>query len=66
MGAMFANPVYRLTLPRRGPRDLSMTPPDAWPGNPDRGAAIVDNVFILAGTRVRAAGSPFDETAPDP
>ena len=65
MGAVFANPIYRATLPRRGPRELSMTPPDAWPGDTERGAAIADNVFTLAGTRVRAAISPFDEIDPD-
>jgi uncharacterized heparinase superfamily protein len=66
MGAVFANPIYRLTLPRRGPRVLSMTPLDVWPGNAARGAAIVENVFTLAGTRIRAEGSPFDEIDADP
>ncbi len=66
MGVVFANPIYRLTLPRHGPRNLSMTPPDSGPGDPERGAAIVDNVFTLAGTRIRSAYSPFDETDPDP
>ncbi len=66
MGAVFANPVYRLALPNSGPSGLSMTPPDFWPGDANRGAAIAEGVFTLAGIRVLAENSPFDETDPDP
>ena len=50
---LYATPVYRYTLLSRAPRDLALVPPDAWPGNADRGAAIVSGEFSFFGETVR-------------
>jgi uncharacterized heparinase superfamily protein len=50
---LYASPVYRYTLLARAPRDLSLVPPDAWPGSADRGAAIVSGEFSFFGETVR-------------
>ena len=62
MGMVFATPLYGPTLLRRRPARLSAAPPDPWPGNPERGAAITQGVYSFAGRTVRPEGSPWDET----
>ncbi len=48
---LYASPIYRYTLVARTPADLATIPPDAWPGNADRGAAIlVDELSFLSET----------------
>ena len=43
--ALFANPLYRLSLAGRRPRRLAAMPADPWPGDPKRGAAILAGDF---------------------
>ncbi|MCZ6453204.1 MAG: heparinase II/III family protein [Alphaproteobacteria bacterium] len=50
---LYATPVYRYTLISRTPRDLTLVPPDAWPGSADCGAAIVNGEFSFIGQTVR-------------
>lgn len=45
----FGSGLYSLTLGRTGPRDLVLVPTDPWPGDADRGAAIVNGEFRLSG-----------------
>ncbi|MDA0661725.1 MAG: heparinase II/III family protein [Proteobacteria bacterium] len=61
-GTVFATPLYGVTLLRRSPAQLANVPPDSWPGDASRGAAILGGVFTLAGTRLRPEVSPWDET----
>ncbi len=49
---LYASPVYRYTLIGRAPQDLALVPPDPWPGNAERGNAILSGAFSF-----------FDETA---
>ena len=54
----FGSPLYRLTLFGRPPRRLARLAPEAWPGEPAGGRAI------LAGKLV-CAGQPVDAQRPD-
>ena len=49
MQGLFALPGYRLTLLGRTPATLRPTPADLWPGDPERGAALAEGRFPLAG-----------------
>ena len=63
---VFSTPVYGLTLSRRAPETLSVTPPDPWPGNADRGNAILRDRFSFAGSIEKAVPEwPFLEFAAD-
>ena len=42
---LFATPIYRFTLNGRAPGELHAVPPDPWPGDAERGAAIVAGTF---------------------
>ncbi|MBS28062.1 MAG: hypothetical protein CL566_03940 [Alphaproteobacteria bacterium] len=48
----YASPVYRYTLIGRAPSDLAIVPPDAWPGNAERGAAISAGELSFLGETV--------------
>jgi uncharacterized heparinase superfamily protein len=50
---LYATPVYRYTLLGRAPREMTLVPPDAWPGSADRGAKIVGGEFSFFGETVR-------------
>ncbi len=45
----FANPLYSLSLGRSGPTRLEAVPPDPWPGDADRGAALCSGEYRFAG-----------------
>ena len=45
----FGNPLYSLSLGRRGPTRLEAIPPDPWPGDADRGAALCAGEYRFAG-----------------
>ncbi len=49
----YASPVYRYTLIGRAPADLAVVPPDPWPGNAERGAAISAGELSFLGETVR-------------
>jgi len=49
----YATPLYRYTLVARTPADLATIPPDAWPGNAERGAAISAGELSFLGETVR-------------
>jgi uncharacterized heparinase superfamily protein len=65
LGALFASPLYGATLLHRHPVHMATLPPDAWPGDASHGAAIIGGTFTLEGVRLRAEGSPWDETDAD-
>jgi uncharacterized heparinase superfamily protein len=64
----YANPLYRFTLAANAPERLERVPPDAWPGDANRGGAIVSGVFVCAGHTLRGErpdwfAADFDEAA---
>lgn len=65
LGMVFATPLYGSTLLRRKPAGLSAKLPDPWPGNAERGAAMVQGSYNFAGTIIRPEESPWDETSED-
>ncbi|MBO6783265.1 MAG: heparinase II/III family protein [Alphaproteobacteria bacterium] len=50
---LYASPIYRYTLVGRTPAELAAIPPDAWPGNAERGAAISAGELSFLGETVR-------------
>lgn len=50
---LYGSPVYRYTLIARAPGTLAIVPPDPWPGNAERGAAISAGEFRFLGETVR-------------
>lgn len=49
---LYGSSVYRYTLLGRTPPGLYLVPPDPWPGNADRGAAILKGEFSFFGETV--------------
>ncbi len=45
----YGNPLYSLSLGRRGPTRLEAVPPDPWPGDAERGAALCAGEYRFAG-----------------
>ena len=66
MDAAFASPLYRLTLMGRPPEDLVCTPMDPWPGDADKGAALVAGRYSLAGRSEWADAPPWRDKAAGP
>ena len=50
----FGNPIYALTLGRSRPRELRHVLGDPWPGDADKGAAILAGIYRFAGEVVEA------------
>jgi uncharacterized heparinase superfamily protein len=50
--------IYHLRLHGRTPRELSL-PLEAWPGDPARGTALLDNEFRFENESVRAPSPPW-------
>lgn len=50
---LYAIPIYRYTLVGRAPTELAVVPPDAWPGNAERGSAISAGELSFLGETVR-------------
>lgn len=50
---LYATPIYRYTLVGRAPTELAVVPPDAWPGNAERGSAISTGELSFLGETVR-------------
>lgn len=46
---LFSMPFYRLTLIGRTPATMVATPTDPWPGDAERGAALLAGRFVFAG-----------------
>ncbi|PCJ58935.1 MAG: hypothetical protein COA65_07145 [Rhodospirillaceae bacterium] len=51
---LYGNPLYFIFLTGRTPRRLNGIPPDPWPGDRERGEAILQNTFPFLGTTIRA------------
>lgn len=51
---IFASPLYGVTLRAEPPKRLKRLPPAPWPGDPERGKAIVAGRFTCAGQPVSA------------
>jgi uncharacterized heparinase superfamily protein len=49
----FGNPLYSMMLGFSGPRDLALVPPDVWPGDGERGAAMIVGRYHFAGQTVQ-------------
>lgn len=49
---LYASALYRLTLPNRGAGAIVNVPPDPWPGDAARGAAIAGGELTLAGQTI--------------
>jgi len=65
--AVFASPLYALTLRGAAPTHLALVPHDPWPGDADAGAEILQGRFRFAGQTLRFdafAGVPAGATAP--
>ncbi len=45
----YGNPIYQLTLGGRAPTMLSVVPPDPWPGDAGKGAALLAGIHRFAG-----------------
>ena len=50
---LYSTPGYHYSLIARAPHDLNIVPPDAWPGNAERGATILNGEFSFFGESVR-------------
>ncbi len=58
MEPAYASPVYGLLLMAR-PRSIETAPPDPWPGDSERGAAILRGEFTFGGRRFRNASGAW-------
>ena len=54
----YGSSIYRLTLGRRAPEQLTVTPEDPWPGDPDLGNAMFQGRFCFAGVEALAPNQP--------
>ena len=50
---LYATPLYHYTLLGRAPNEMAVVPPDSWPGNAERGSAILSGEFLFLGETVR-------------
>ena len=56
--ALYASPLYPLTLIGRAPRDLAMHPPDSWPGDAALGDRLFQGRYRFVGHEVASATGP--------
>ena len=57
--AFFSTPIYPLTLAGGVPEAPAVVPPDPWPGDPLRGAAIRSGRFVFSGHSMTCATDPW-------
>ena len=57
--AFFPTPIYPFTLAGGAPEAPAVVPPDPWPGDPLRGAAIRSGRFSFAGHSMTCATDPW-------
>ncbi len=57
----FGNPIYNMMLGGRTLSALPMVPQDLWPGDPERGSALLDGVFHFADQTLTLDASPMAE-----
>ncbi len=57
----FGNPIYNLMLGGRTLSALPVVPQDLWPGDPERGTALLDGVFQFAGQTLTLEASPMTD-----
>ena len=58
MNLGYSTPLYGYTLGRRAPSRLAIAPGDPWPGDPERGNAMVQGKFRFAGAEASAPNQP--------
>lgn len=63
---LFASPLYRTMLGGKPAFRLTVAPPDPWPGDADRGAAILGGTFPLAHLVRSAEGDAIWDVADAP
>ncbi len=56
---LYGSALYHLSLSGRTPAALAFRLPEPWPGDPERGAALLDGTLAFAGETVRAATPPW-------
>jgi uncharacterized heparinase superfamily protein len=56
----FSSPLYAAALGQHGPKSLAMVPPDPWPGDAERGAAIAAGRFQLGGHALEGDPAPWE------
>lgn len=59
MAPVCSSAVYGLSLFARSPKALRATPPDLWPGNPERGRSILRGRFDLGTGRTVVSVDPW-------
>jgi uncharacterized heparinase superfamily protein len=57
---LYGSALYHLALWRPAPRPLDFKLGTPWPGDKERGAALLSGVFSFAGETVQSAGPPWD------
>ncbi|HYE01000.1 MAG TPA: heparinase II/III family protein [Alphaproteobacteria bacterium] len=55
----FDNPLYKMSLSGRAPGALKVIPPDPWPGDAERGHAMLGGQYRLAGQLVVLDAEPW-------
>ncbi|MGB1547312.1 MAG: heparinase II/III family protein [Alphaproteobacteria bacterium] len=62
----WGNPLYPLLLIGKAPRRLEVIPADPWPGNYERGRAILENGFTFQGTTLHSETAPWNAPGMSP
>lgn len=62
----YSNPLYALSLGGKAPMALTIVPPDSWPGNGDRGTALIEGRFPFAGQCFEAGRGRKGTAADEP
>ncbi|MEI6559535.1 MAG: heparinase II/III family protein [Rhodospirillaceae bacterium] len=57
----FGNPLYNMMLGGRTLSALPVVPQDLWPGDPERGSALLDGVFTFADQTLTLETSPLTD-----
>jgi len=63
---IFASPVYRLLLAGRPPTARAAALNDPWPGNADKGAQLLDGLYVLAGHTVKSPSRLWSPSGASP
>jgi len=62
---LYGSALYHLALWRPAPRAIALRLGTPWPGDKERGAAILSGVFSFAGETVQSATPPWDADRPE-
>lgn len=62
---LYGSALYHLALWRPAPRPIDLKLGTPWPGDKERGAALLSGVFCFAGETVQSAAPPWDADRSD-